>query len=78
MTPKDKRGRPAEPATRGRPKKPKGAAFGNALKAAQVAEQEKRAKWQRGLEQNGHRKGQKFSLAGAHRIPVGAGARRAQ
>ena len=62
MTPKDKRGRPAEPATRGRPKKPKGAAFGNALKAAQVAEQEKRAKWQRGIEQNGHRKGQKFSL----------------
>ena len=62
MTPKDKRDRPTEPVTRGRPKKAKGAALGKALKAAQVAEQEKRDKWQRGIEQNTHRKGEKFSL----------------
>ena len=51
-----------EAATRGRPKKAKGAAFGKALKAAQIVEQEKRAKWQRGIEQNAHKKGEKFSL----------------
>ena len=60
--PKDKRGQPTQPVTRGKPAKKATPPQIALMNAARAAEKEKRAKWQRGIEQNAHRKGEKFSL----------------